>query len=318
MLNIRNITLNDNYNWDSIIEKSDTTSFFQTKEWLQLWVKHFGGDILILGLFDDTKFIGIAPFRKTDKGLSLLGTDSVLDREFVTDFGDIIAIQGREKEIWTVVIKEIINRKSELGKAEFQFIREDSQSFHILQSIIRNGTESDIAPYIDLPKNWDEYLSSLDRHSRHEIKRKIRRLEEEKAFKICKDGDPSDIEEFFRLMSLSSDKKEGFLTMKMKDFFSDIINTFKIKKQLNLCFMKLYGINIASTLSFIYKNSVYLYNSGFDPSYNRLSPGLTLKAYLIKQAIEEGKSKFEFLRGSEKYKYDLGGKERKLYKFTTN
>ena len=73
---------------------------------------------------------------------------------------------------------------------------------------------------------------------------------------------------------------------------------------------------IAAVIVFLFNNQMLLYNSGFDPQYQSISPGLILKSYMIKQAIEEGKSRFDFLRGGERYKYDLGGKERKLYKVT--
>ena len=76
------------------------------------------------------------------------------------------------------------------------------------------------------------------------------------------------------------------------------------------------NINIAVTLSFHYQDEVLLYNSGFDPEYGYLSAGLLLTADLIKQAIEQNKKIFDFLRGNERYKYDLGGKERNLYKIS--
>jgi CelD/BcsL family acetyltransferase involved in cellulose biosynthesis len=45
-----------------------------------------------------------------------------------------------------------------------------------------------------------------------------------------------------------------------------------------------------------------------------LSVGLLNKALCIKQAIEEGRNAFDFLRGPERYKYDLGGTDRLLYR----
>ena len=57
-----------------------------------------------------------------------------------------------------------------------------------------------------------------------------------------------------------------------------------------------------------------LYNSGFDPRLARFSPGLLLKAYLIKKAIEEKYQIFDFLRGDERYKFNLGAEKRDLFK----
>jgi hypothetical protein len=39
-----------------------------------------------------------------------------------------------------------------------------------------------------------------------------------------------------------------------------------------------------------------------------------LKAFCIQEAIEGGKARFDFLRGREPYKYDLGGVDTPLYR----
>ena len=61
-------------------------------------------------------------------------------------------------------------------------------------------------------------------------------------------------------------------------------------------------------------NCIYLYNSGYDPDYVGLSAGLLSKALAIKDSIEKVRKKFDFLKGSEEYKYHLGGKEVPLYR----
>jgi CelD/BcsL family acetyltransferase involved in cellulose biosynthesis len=42
--------------------------------------------------------------------------------------------------------------------------------------------------------------------------------------------------------------------------------------------------------------------------------GLILKAFGIKKAIEEGMQFYDFLRGDERYKYDLGAMDSMLNK----
>ena len=41
--------------------------------------------------------------------------------------------------------------------------------------------------------------------------------------------------------------------------------------------------------------------------------GLLNKALSLKEAIEEGKHSFDFLRGTERYKYNLGAKDQVVY-----
>ena len=67
-------------------------------------------------------------------------------------------------------------------------------------------------------------------------------------------------------------------------------------------------------MCFDYNGSIYLYNSGYDPAYTSLSAGLICKILAIKASIEQGKKRFDFLKGSEFYKYHLGGKEVPLYR----
>ena len=45
-----------------------------------------------------------------------------------------------------------------------------------------------------------------------------------------------------------------------------------------------------------------------------LSVGLINKAYAIREAIEAGRRRFDFLKGAERYKYSLGGQDRAIYR----
>ena len=201
-------------------------------------------------------------------------------------------------------------------KIELNFIREESPSFGILKELGGKIEVMEVSPRINLPAKWDEYLSTLNRHDRHEIRRKIRKIEEEGIIKYCDEINNQNINEFYRLMVASNEKKGNFLSLEMRDFFSEIIMQSGTKKLLTLCFLRYNNENIAAILLLFQKNEMLLYNSGFEPKYSYLSPGLTLKAYSIKEAIERGIKWYDFLRGGERYKYDLGGKERKLYRFT--
>ena len=67
-------------------------------------------------------------------------------------------------------------------------------------------------------------------------------------------------------------------------------------------------------MCFDYNGIIYLYNSGYNPAYNYLSAGLLSKVLGIKDSIEKGRNKFDFLKGAEQYKYHLGGKEVPLYR----
>ena len=67
-------------------------------------------------------------------------------------------------------------------------------------------------------------------------------------------------------------------------------------------------------MGFDYNDKMYLYNSAYDPQYDSLSAGLLCKILCIQESIQEGRKVFDFLKGNETYKRQLGGKEIPLYR----
>ncbi|MBI3955356.1 GNAT family N-acetyltransferase [Candidatus Gottesmanbacteria bacterium] len=315
MIDLRDIKLQDVSNWDDLVRQSPTATFFQTKSWLEIWLKHFPVEHKIIGVYEREELIGMVPLNLANDKVNLLGITPVLNGELVSDFGDIIAKISYEKIVWQEILAKFKVQSSKF-KIELDFIREDSPSYKVLKELGGQEEIQDEAPYLDLPKTWEEYLDSLDRHNRHELKRKMRKIENEDMKIVTSLCTFEDINELFRLMEISSEEKRRFLSKEMKAYFQDLITSSFNNKTAELMFMQKDHLNIAVTLSFIYQNDVLLYNSGFDPEYGYLSAGLILKAHLIKRAIEQNMKRFDFLRGNERYKYDLGGKKRKLYKIT--
>jgi len=83
---------------------------------------------------------------------------------------------------------------------------------------------------------------------------------------------------------------------------------------LRMCILEIDRTPAAMVMCFDYDNCVYLYNSGYNPEYRSLSAGLLSKALCIKESIQNGRERFDFLKGDETYKYRLGGTEVPLYR----
>ena len=73
------------------------------------------------------------------------------------------------------------------------------------------------------------------------------------------------------------------------------------------------GSPVAAAFGFEDDVAYYLYNSAFDPSAGRVSPGVVLVSLLIERAIATGKTIFDFLKGDEPYKFRLGAEPRPLF-----
>ena len=73
--------------------------------------------------------------------------------------------------------------------------------------------------------------------------------------------------------------------------------------------MKLNRQVIAVLYAFAGGKSTYYYLSGFDPAFDKLSPGTLIVGHAIEEAIAEGHRWFDFMRGQENYKYAWGALE---------
>ena len=103
------------------------------------------------------------------------------------------------------------------------------------------------------------------------------------------------------------------MTTQMESFFRSLAETMAEAGLLRLGILELNALPVAMTMGFDYNDTMYLYNSGYDPDYSYLSVGLLSKVLGIKESIQRGTRKFDFLKGGEPYKYHLGGREIPLH-----
>jgi CelD/BcsL family acetyltransferase involved in cellulose biosynthesis len=116
-------------------------------------------------------------------------------------------------------------------------------------------------------------------------------------------------------MRISSHHKEEFLDRPgMMDFFRTMTRTMAAEGMIRFYFLTFDGEAVASVLNFDVGGRLYMYNSGYDPAYSHYAVGLMSKALLVQDAIEHGRTRVDFLRGDENYKYDLGGKDQQVYR----
>lgn len=74
------------------------------------------------------------------------------------------------------------------------------------------------------------------------------------------------------------------------------------------------GATIGVLYGFARSGTMYYYLSGFDPHWDRFSPGSLLIRYAIEWARDAGDTRFDFLRGAEPYKYRWGAVDQQQYR----
>jgi CelD/BcsL family acetyltransferase involved in cellulose biosynthesis len=306
--------------WQQLLPQTAANTIFITPLWQKLWWEHFGQDanLHILSVRQDKELIGIAPLMLTDGVLSFLGDTDLFD------YHDFLVKIGKEVDFYNVLCEYII--EMDWHTFELKSLRESSVALERLKTLAdQKGfkteiVEEDVSPFAVLTPTWDEYQAGMRKKNRHELRRKIRRLEAGDNVHQYSCGDPATIGEcmpdFFRLMRASSPDKDGFLTEARELFFNDMAKRLSEAGIFKLFFMEVDSKRVASCIAFDYGDAYLLYNSGYDPEYSALSVGLLNKVFCLRDALEAGKSTFDFLRGTERYKYDLGGQNQIVYQMT--
>lgn len=175
---------------------------------------------------------------------------------------------------------------------------------------------TDRSPFVPLGGSFTEYLQALVRKSRHELKRKIAKAEREAADGLTLRSGLEHLETFLHLHRLSSPDKRSFMQDEVERFFRALCLSLDRAGMLGLQVLFAGETPLAALMEIRFAGVVHLYNSGYDPTYSPLSPGLVLIAKSIEQACLEGFREYDFLRGDERYKYHLGGRDREVFKLT--
>ena len=304
--------------WQKLLPLCTVDTLFITAQWQRVWWEQFsdGAETMILCLKGEDGIDAIAPLARRNGSISLIGNQEVCD------YNDFLVSRGAESRFYSSLLEHLDKEAWEV--LELFSLPENSPTLHYLPDLAREHgysvevREEDVVPGVALPNDWDTFLQLLSKKDRHELRRKLRRLESAgDDFRWYHQSSFSDVEgsldDFFNLMRYSKDDKRRFLTPSIEQFFRSIAKETTDMGIFKLFFLEMKGERVASAICFDYGQSRLLYNSGFNPDYGYYSVGLLLKALCIKDAIERGMTYFDFLRGPEPYKYDLGGQNRNLY-----
>jgi len=304
--------------WQALVPQGALDTVFVTPQWQEVWWSEFGdgAEPLLLCLPGSEGLQGLAPLMRREGKITLLGDEDLYD------YNDLLVRRGGEEHFYNLLFDHL--KDEEWDALELFPLPAASPTLRLAPELASQRgyqveiLQEDVCPGLDLPQDWDGYLGGLSKKDRHELRRKLRRLEGAGDYRWYCRSEPRDVESsldsFFALVRLSREDKDRFMTLQRERFFRNVIGAMAQLGAVRLFFMELEGRQVASALCFDYGHSRMLYNSGFNPEYGYYSVGLLLKALCIKDAIEEGLPYFDFLRGDEPYKYDLGGKDQVLYR----
>jgi len=300
--------------WRELLARDPTATVFHTPHYLATWWSEFGAGsalrIVELGAADAPT--GIAPLS--------LGPDGVMrfagDHQTTDYRGPIAAVEDRDAvaaatleaiaaDPWTTF--EMDGLAADSGWPE-AFTSAAKAAGHAVSE-----ERPDACPRVAIGGSFEAYLQSLPGKLRHEIQRKARRLE--------RDGGPyeirlateatldDDLDRFFAMHRSSDGPKGRFMHEGMASFFGSFAWMLFSQGWLRLALLEIGGEPWAGVYAYSYAGVYGVWNSAYDHRRRDLSPGMVLMGDCVRLAAEEGCVTFDFLRGTEPYKYRFGASD---------
>jgi CelD/BcsL family acetyltransferase involved in cellulose biosynthesis len=293
----------------------DWDCLFVLPPWLEAWAETLGkGETTLLrAVRQGGRLLGVAPLRLQGDRVSFLGSADVCDYQ---DF--VLAEEGATAA--PAFFRALLGHLEGLGvrRLDLGALRPGAAARRFLPDAAQAAgwevawAPDGVAVELDLPSTWDAFLARLDKKERHEVRRKLRRLEGEGPVRYRRatpaEAAGAGAERFLRLFAGYREDKAEFLTPGREAFFRQLLKATARDGLAELAFLEVGGEAVAGVLCFAYRDTVYLYNNGYDPSWEHLSVGFASKVWSIRESIGRGARRYDLLKGDEAYKLRLGGR----------
>ncbi len=312
--------------WQLLAEETD--SIFLTYEWQLLWWKTYHKQleqaelaIITVREKESDKLLAILPlfshlkqfdYGQKFKTLQLIGTEIES-----SDYLDLIAPAKRKQ----ILLKKIFSdpkvfkflEKIDVllldNLADGSALLEERQELaNILNSAYYHYVTK-VCPYLSLPETTEAFWKKLSKNFKSNLKRGRNKLKRAGfTVEVVKSTDLVDaaIENLFKLHDQRFQAKQAHskFDFERRGKFHQLVARNFLKKN----WLQLYQIfdgqkTIGSLYCFKFNGSMMYVQGGFDPEYSQYGLGNQIILRAIEDAIELNFKKFDFMRGSEPYKF---------------
>lgn len=302
--------------WSRLWEQCPWATPFQSPDWLLPWWEHLGrGDLWAIAVRKDRELIGLAPLYVWNGRALFLGTG-------ISDYLDIIISPERGlHETASLFFRHISESRGIWKTCDLQEIRAESPLINAEKphGISCSTDPLGICPVLVLPGIPETSPSNhpVLRTSYRKAWRKIRNYGDAWVETAREENLDQSLDSLFRLHRArwAKFRHPGVLSdQKVREFHRKAARGLLRTGCLRLFCLYFEGEIIAALYAFEQNKRFYCYLSGFNPQFERLSPGKIILGYAIESAIRSGISEVDFLRGSESYKYQWGVRDRTNYR----
>jgi CelD/BcsL family acetyltransferase involved in cellulose biosynthesis len=299
--------------WDDLLERSGTSSIFQTWEWLSSWWEVFGGSagLRVVTVRDGAgRLVGALPAQlKAAKyygfpvrELSFVGAGFSGRQDVVLDSGHRRAVGAlfrglSDQDGWDIIRLLPLPENSALLELAAQDRVE-----------IEEGAPS---PFIRVRGRWEDYNKGLSKKFRGDIRNKTHRLDKLGSWAVRRVTEPGDgaslIAEMLALENCSHKPEAGTALLSRAgapEFLRSFIRLAGARGWVDYATLDLDGRALGYLLGFVRNGSYVGYSMAYAPEAAEAGPGKLLMNEVIRWYFEHPGTieEFDFSRGETRIK----------------
>lgn len=304
--------------WQALADRGRRAEFFQTYEWVTIWLECFWQNRPIRFLFarENGKLTGLLPLLNDTNGeRGCCPRTLVLPVNPHARRSDLLYVGGVEELLDPMItqlkhshyplrLRGTLRDDSPLAQEAHGFAQR-----HGLHLFLR---ETSSCPVIHLDSSWTNYVASLSRHVRHEMQRKARRLEREgkvefQVLNTLEDCDQG-LQQVFQIEAASWKQADGSsftADPKVGRFYSNLARRVAARGWLRIYLLLLNDQPVAHIFGVAYKDEYYALKTSYDSSFAALSPGTVIFFHALRDACEQGIRIFDLLGEETRWKSEL-------------
>ncbi len=299
--------------WNELLAHSASDTIFLTWEWISAWLESVypDGPLLVVAVRTrDGRLVGLAPFYRSDLRLLNLVKYRCLrvigDCHSGAEYMDVIVREGFEQPAYEAIVAALRARR---GLWDCIYVTNAAGwtggqarlESHLGGLGHLHRRQRDFAA-VELPANYEEYLGSLARRHRSNVKRQEKRLAAEHRinFRICRnETDRQELLDalfYLHRQRWESVGQEGsFVRRPPMERFYRCFSAEALKRGwLRILALEVDGSIQAVQYGYVYGKTFYSLQEGYDPQAIK-GVGNVLRNRAIQTCIQEGLSEYDFL-----------------------
>ena len=312
--------------WESLDAQIFPRTPFTSPLWIGLWWHHLRRQRLLLRdeFFCHTVrdangcLIAIVPLMMTlspgfgplrMRVVQFLGADPS-----ITELRGVICRPEHQDKVIQALLAYFRERHAEWDLFKWSGIRDDACAYNTLRSRYDFRADRELPDYVlELPDSWVKLRSGVSANMRKNVRKAYEFLERDgysfvfRAIERPKDVQAA-LDRFFTLHAARAGVTDmiyhpnKFAIPRNRAFLTDYVHRMAERGHLRLFELEVGGTVIASRLAFVFGPELYLYFSGYDPSWRKYSVMTLLITEIIKWAIEHGLQHVNLSTGKDQSK----------------